>query len=51
MRYLGVASTICTMKLFFSPAADIASVAGVGLSAVDIAEGDDPVVSSAIDAT
>src|SRR5437763_11194287 len=29
MRYLGVASTIWTTKLFFSPAAGLASVAGV----------------------
>jgi hypothetical protein len=51
MRYFGVVSTIRTMKLFFSPVADVASVAGVGLSAVAIAEADDAGISSAMDAT
>jgi len=37
------------MKLFFSPVAGLASVAGVGFSALAVAEADDADISSVID--
>ena len=49
IRYFGVASTICTTKLFFSPAAGVASVAGIAFAAVALAKVDGAGFSSGMD--